>query len=228
VKRFPSSFADGTEISRLLYHAALWGSGRNGTVALRGYPTLQAHARELGRSPSGARVDALCRVIRRLPDPGVTSLVPPTDAADLFGACVDGAPALLELGFPRDEPPGFATRLPSPGRNTRRTPVQIRAVTHHLGGDFELLRVLLRNPGLTDPSLEVVFHAWPPPRPREGRMRIALAHRDGTVPAVLEFGGALDGYVLLCLWDLAMRLRDAEGILPTSPDFAGFASDVTN
>jgi hypothetical protein len=224
MNRFPSSFVDPDQLSRLLFHTAMWsGGGRAAPVTVRGFMTLQSHVREIGRSPSGGRVESLSRVLGRLPDPGDPARMAPSPASELFSACLAAAPTLLELGYPRDSPPGFLTRLPSPARNPRRTTAQVRAAMHHLGGDFELLRVLLRNPDAADPSLDAVFHAWPPPHPAEGRLRLSLGFMGQTVPAVLELGGAMVGYALLCCWDLTLRLREAEGILQTSPDFMTFA-----
>ena len=220
--RFPSSFGDPGQLSRLLYHAALWGGGRNEPVTVKGFRTLQSHVREIGRSPSGGRIELLSRVLGGLPDPGDHVTMVAGQAADLFSACLASAPTLLELGFPRNEPPCFLTRLPSPARNPRRTTAQVRAAMHHLGGDFELLKQLLRNPDIADPSLDAVFHAWPPPHPAEGRLRLSLEFRGQTVPAVLELGRTMAGYALLCCWDLAVRLREAEGIMQAVPDFLTF------
>lgn len=223
MRRFPSSFGDAGQLSRLLFHAAVWAGGRAGPVTVRGWRTLHSHVREIGRSPSGGRIELLSRTLALLPDPGDPARLEAGHAADLFGACLAAAPALLELGFPRAEPPGFQTRLPSPAVHPRRTEAQIRSAMHHLGGDFELLKVLLRSPEASDPSLDVLFHCWPPPGPAEGRLRLHLGFRGQTVPAILELGGSMTGYALLCCWDLALRLGSAEGIGRTAADFAAFA-----
>lgn len=225
---FPSAFADAGELSRLLYHSALWGAGKGTTVRMNGFGPLQTHVREIGRSPSGSRVEELSRVLGRIPDRGDAVLsMTPLQSSELFGACLRSAPALLELGYPRDEPPSFMTRLPGPGGNPRRTPAQVRSAMHHLGGDFDLMKVLLRSSAATDPALDMVFHTWPPSRSSDGRIRLRLGFRDQAVPAVLELGEPLTGYVLLCCWDLALRLREAEGIMPAVPDFSTFVSRFT-
>jgi len=225
---FPSAFADARELALLLYHASLWGNGRAASVRMNGVGPLQTHVREIGRSPSGNRVEELSRVLGRMPDRGDAVLsMTPLQSMELFGACLRSAPALLELGYPRDEPPSFLTRLPGPGGNPRRTPSQVRSAIHHLGGDFDLMKVLLRSGGATDPALDIVFYTWPPSRSTEGRIRLRLGFRDQTVPAVLELEEPLAGYVLLCCWDLALRLREADGILPAVPDFSTFVARFT-
>ena len=225
--RFPSAFADPGELSRLLYHTAVWSGGRNSNVWIRGSASLRTHVREISRSPSGMRVQELSRVLGRIPELGEPSTVlDPATASELFRACLAEVPALLELGVPRSEPVVFRTRLPGPADNSRRTMRQIRSAVHHLGGDFELLRSLFRTGDRSHSCLDASFHVWPPPPPDEdGKFLVRLVYREQTVPSVLQLDSSLAGYALLACWDLALRIREAEGILTSVPDLQTFVED---
>jgi len=174
------------------------------------------------------RVRELSRVLGRLPDLGDPSAaVDPGTASELFRACLLEVPALLELGYPRSEPPVFRTRLPGPAVNSRRTMRQIRSAVHHLGGDFELLRSLFRTGDRSHPSLEVSFHVWPPPPGSgDGKLFLRLGCSGQTVPSILQLSSSLVGYALLVCWDLALRISEVEGVLPTFNDFQTFAEKV--
>lgn len=149
--------------------------------------------------------------------------LPPDIASSCFGACLSEASALLELGYPRDEPALFTTSLPSHERNSIRTRHQIRSAVHHVGGDFDLLKTLLRTEDSTDPCLDVAFAVWPPLRVPENRFILRLGYPGQIVPSVLILDERLLGYVLLSCWDLALRLRETENISISEPDFRSFA-----
>ena len=103
---------------------------------------------------------------------------------------------------------------------------QIRSAVHHLGGDFELLRSLFRTGDRSHSSLDVSFHVWPPPpSAEEGKFLVRLVYRGQTVPSVLQLDSSLAGYALLACWDLALRIREAEGILPSVPDLQTFVEE---
>lgn len=224
---FPSGFRGPEEISRLLYYAAIWSGGRTSEVRMQGFDTLRTHVNEIARSPSSGRVEKLSKYMNLLSGTSRSNVfLPPDIASGFFEACLREASTLLELGYPRDEPAVFVTRLPSPSSNSIRTRHQIRSALHHLGGDFELLKTLLRTAGSTDVSLEVSFSVWPPRRFRDGCFVLRLGYPGQTVPAVMMLDRRLFGYVLLCCWDLALRLRDAEKIPVSQPDFSSFAAGL--
>jgi hypothetical protein len=221
---FPSNFTNSIDISRLLYYTAIWSGGRTSEVWMQGFNALRTHVSEISRSPSGGRVEELSRQMNLLSGNTDTSIfLPPDVASNCFAACLSEASALLELGYPRDEPALFTTSLPSPSRNSIRTRHQIRSAVHHLGGDFELLKALFRTQDSTAPSLELTFAVWPPQRVPESRFILRLGYPGQIVPSVLILDYRLLGYVLLSCWDLALRLRDTENISTTSPDFRSFS-----
>ncbi len=223
---FPSNFRDPDSISRLLYYSAIWSGGRTSEVRMDGFDTLRTHVNEIARSPSSGRVDRLSKYLNLLSGISRTTIyLPPDIAAGLFGACLWEASALLELGYPRDEPAVFTTSLPPPLANSIRTRHQMRSAMHHLGGDFELFKALLRTSDVTDSSLEISFLVWPPRRVRDGCFVLRLGHPGQTVPAVLSLHRRMLGYVLLCCWDLALRLREAEKIPVSEPGFSSFATN---
>lgn len=224
---FPSAFNNPDDISKLLYYAAIWSGGRTSKIWMHGFSTLRTHVREISRSPSSGRVEELAREINLTSSHGESSVaLPPDMASSLFRACLSEAPALLELGYPRDEPAIFTTSFPSPAKNSRRTRHQIRSAVHHLGGDMELLKTLFRTEDSTDTCLDVVFSTWPPQRILEDRFILRLGYSGQTVPAVMILDERLSGYILLACWDLALRLRDMENISITEPDFHSFSSLV--
>ncbi|NOQ22645.1 MAG: hypothetical protein GQ565_08355 [Candidatus Aegiribacteria sp.] len=224
---FPSNFMNSFDISRLLYYAAIWSGGRTSEVRMQGFNALRTHVGEISRSPSSGRVEQLSRQMNLLSGNTDTSVyLPPDVASSCFGACLSEASALLELGYPRDEPALLTTSLPSPARNSIRTRHQIRSAVHHIGGDFELLKTLFRTEDSTDPCLDVTFAVWPPQRVRENRLILRLGYPGQVVPSVLILDDRLLGYTLLCCWDLALRLRDTENISTSEPDFRSFALKI--
>ncbi|OPL17956.1 MAG: hypothetical protein AVO35_07290 [Candidatus Aegiribacteria sp. MLS_C] len=221
---FPSSFRDPADISRLLYYTAIWSGGRTSEVRVDGFDTLRTHVNEISRSPSSGRVAGLSKYMNLLPGISRSTIhLPPDIASGFFGACLREASALLELGYPRDEPAVFTTSFPAPGANSIRTVRQIRSALHHLGGDFDLFRALVRTSHTVEGALEVSFSIWPPRRVRDGSFVLRLGHRGQSVPAVLIMERRLLGYALLCCWDLALRLREAEKVQVPDPDFNTFA-----
>lgn len=221
---FPSCFEGPFGISRLLYYTAVWSGGRTSEVQMRGFDTMRTHVGEIARSASRDRVERLSRFVNLLSgSPRATLLLPPDIAAGFFEACLFESPALLELGYPRDEPAVFATSFPSPARNSVRTVNQIRSAVHHLGGDFELLRSLLRSGEHCEPSLSVEFSLWPSQRTADGTFALRLGYSGQTVPSLMILRRRLAGYVLLCCWDMALRLRDTERIPLSDTDFRTFA-----
>jgi hypothetical protein len=224
---FPSSFLTPSDISRLLYYTAIWSGGRTSEVWMQGFNTLRTHVNEISRSPSSGRVEELSRQMNLLSGTTETSIyLPPDIAYSCFGACLSEASALLELGYPRDEPAVFSTSFPSPARNSIRTRHEIRSAVHHLGGDFELLKTLLRTENSTDPCLNVSFAVWPPQHIPENRFLLRLGYAGQIVPSVMILDNKLFGYVLLSCWDLAIRLRETENLSTSEPDFRSFAEKV--
>ncbi len=222
---YPSNFVNSFDISRLLYYAAIWSGGRTSEVWMQGFNALRTHVNEISRSPSSGRVEQLSRQMNLLSSNTDTSVyLPPDVASSCFGACLSESSALLELGYPRDEPALFTTSLPSPARNSIRTRHQIRSAVHHIGGDFELLKALFRAEDSTDPCLDITFAIWPPQRIPENRFILRLGYPGQLVPSVLILDQRLLGYALLSCWDLALRLRDTDNISTSEPDFRSFAS----
>lgn len=221
---FPSEFRSPENISRLLYYTAIWSGGRTSEVRLQGFDTLRTHVNEISRSPSGGRVHLLSKHLNLLSGiPQASIFLPPDIASTFYGACLREASALLELGYPRDEPALFTTSLPSPAVNSIRTRHQIRSVMHHLGGDFDLMKTLMRTADSTDAALNVSFAVWPPRHVRRGSFILRLGFPGQVVPAVMILDRTLLGYVLLCCWDLALRLRDTEKVAISKPDFSSFS-----
>ncbi len=224
---FPSIFEKPSDVSKLLYYAAVWSGKGASEVWIQGYSTLQTHVTEISRSPSGGRVENLSKILNFISSNRETSMsLSPDMASSLFSACLSEAPALLELGYPRDEPTTFTTTFPGPAVNSIRTRNQIRSAIHHLGGDMELFKILLRSSGSTDTCLDIMFAIWPPQRIQEGKFMLRLGYPGQTVPAVMILDERLAGYILLSCWDLALRLRDIENIQTTVPDFRSFSMDA--
>lgn len=224
---FPSIFEKPSDVSKLLYYSAVWSGRRTSEVWVQGYRTLQTHVTEISRSPSGGRVENLSKVLNFISSNRETSVyLSPDIAASLFSACLSEAPALLELGYPRDEPATFTTTFPGPATNSIRTQNQIRSAIHHLGGDMELFKILLRSSGSTDTCLDVVFAIWPPQRIQEGKFMLRLGYPGQAVPAIMILDERLAGYILLSCWDLALRLRNKENIQTAVPDFRSFSVDA--
>ena len=224
---FPSNFLNPSDISRLLYYTAIWNGGRSSEVWMQGFNTLRTHVNEISRSPSSGRVEELSKQINLLSGTTETSIyLPPDIASSCFKASLSEASALLEFGYPRNEPAVFTTSFPSPARNSIRTRHEIRSAVHHLGGNFELLKTLFRTRDSTDPCLDVTFAIWPPQHIPENRFLLRLGHVGQTVPSVMILNDRLLGYVLLSCWDLAIRLRETENISTSEPDFRTFAEKV--
>lgn len=224
---FPSNFLNSADISRLLYYTAIWNGGRSSEVWMQGFNTLRTHVNEISRSPSSGRVAELSKQINLLSGTSETSIyLPPDIASGCFRASLSEASALLELGYPRNEPAVFKTSLPSPALNSIRTHHEIRSAVHHLGGDFELLKTLFRTRDSTDSCLDVSFAIWPPQHIPENRFLLRLGYKGQTVPSVMILNYRLLGYVLLSCWDLAIRLRETENISTSEPDFRSFAEKV--
>ncbi len=221
---FPSNFSSPSEISRLLYYTAVWSGGRTSEVWMQGFNALRTHVNEISRSPSKGRIEELSKQMNLLSGNRESSIfLPPDIASNCFGACLSESSALLELGYPRDEPALFTTTLPSPAVNSIRTRRQIRSAVHHIGGDFDLLKALFRTEDSTNPCLDVTFSVWPPQRVPENRFILRLGFAGQIVPSVMILHERLLGYVLLSCWDLAIRLRDTHNITTSEPDFRSFA-----
>lgn len=227
MKRFPSAFSSSWQVSRALYSLSTWSGGRRSTVWIPQFASLRNHVREISRTPAGRRVERLGRVLSLWPDASEVSASLPCDgASELFAACLEEAPALLELGYPPGEGLDFVTRLPSPGGNSRRTQAQMRAAVHHLGGDFDHLLTLMKVPDPFAPSLRATFSVWPrfmPPGEHEG---LLLTWPGARMPSALFYRSELKGYCLLVLYDLAQRLRASEGIQVQPPSFLAFTSEA--
>jgi hypothetical protein len=222
---FPSIFKNQEDVSRLLYYTAIWSGGRTSEVRLQGFDTLRTHVSEISRSPSSGRISGLTKQMNLLSGSYQNTIyIPPDIATGLFRACITEAPALLELGYPRDEPAILTTSLPPPGVNSIRTQHQIRSAVHHLGGDFDLLKALMRTIDPSDPSLDISFCIWPPSRIREGHFALRLGYSGQSVPSLVILSREMTGYALLCCWDLALRLRDTEKIPVSETDFESFAA----
>jgi hypothetical protein len=220
---FPSAFRSSYDASRALHHLALWSGGRGSTVWIPQFASLRNHVREISRTPSGSRVKRLSRQLSVWSESvELAASLHPRDAAMLYGAALQEAQALLELGYPRAEGLSFVTRIPPPGENSRRTPKQMQSALHHLGGDFDLFRTMLRSADSFDPRLKAVFSVWPEESYEESREGIRISFPGQTVPAVLTVSRELRGYALLVVYDLAVRLRTAEGIQLAAKSFSEF------
>jgi hypothetical protein len=226
VLTFPSSFRSSWDASRALHHLALWSGGRGSTVWIPQFASLRNHVREISRTPSGSRVKRLSRQMSVWSESvELAASLHPRDAALLYGAALQEAQALLELGYPRSEGLSFVTRIPPPGENTRRTPRQMQAALHHLGGDFDLFRTMLRSADSFDPRLKAVFSVWPEESYDESREQLRVTYPGQTVPAVVSISRELRGYALLVLYDLAVRLRTADGIGLSVSGFEEFVTE---
>lgn len=225
---FPSSFQSTWQVSRALYHMALWSGGRRSTVWIPQFASLRNHVREISRSAAGSRVERLSRTLSLWPDLAeVSASLPADSASELMSACLDEAPALLELGYPSGEGLDFVTRMPSPGSNGKRTPAQMRSAVHHLGGDFDLMKTMMRVPDPFAPSLRTTFSVWPRYLPPGEFESLLLQHPGGKLAASVSYRRDLRGYALLCMFDLSARLRSSEGIPVMHQGFGAFADEVS-
>ncbi len=226
MKPFPSTFTSSWQVSRSLAALASWSGGRTATVWIPQFASLRNHVREISRTPARTRVAKLSRVLSVEPDMAEISASLQHDrAAELLAACLEEAPALLELGYPAGEGLDFVTRMPSPAGNTRRTSAQMRAAVHHLGGDFGLLLDLLKVDDQFAPCLRTVFSVWPRFTPPGESEALQLVWSGSRMPTAVSFRTDLRGYALLCMYDLSQRLRASEGIQPSAAGFEAFASD---
>jgi len=226
--RFPSAFQTSWQVSLALYHMALWSGGRRATVWIPQFASLRNHVREISRSAAGSRVEKLSRTLSKWPDLAeVSASLPADSASELFAACLDESSALLELGYPSAEGLDFVTRLPSPGSNGRRTPAQMRSAVHHLGGDFQLLKTMMRVPDPFAPCLRVTFSVWPRYLPPEEFESLHMPWPGGKLTTSVSYRRDLRGYALLCMFDLAVRLRASEGIQAMHTGFGSFADEIT-
>lgn len=224
---FPSSFQSSWQVSRALYHMALWSGGRRATVWIPQFASLRNHVREISRSAAGSRVERLSRTLSLWPDLAeVSASLPADSASELMSACLDEAAALLELGYPSGEGLDFVTRMPSPGSNGRRTPAEMRSAVHHLGGDFQLLRTMMRVPDPFAPCLRSTFSVWPRYLSPGEHESLLLASPGGRLPTTVHYRRDLRGYALLCMFDLSARLKAAEGIQMSHQGFGAFADEL--
>lgn len=223
----PSRFESTWHASRALYYLAAWAGGLRCPVWVPQFASLKNHVREISRTAAGSRVGGMVRCLGLWPEVhDVAVSAAPSDAADLFSACLNEAEALLELGYPEHEGLSFVTRAPQPADNTRRTRKEIQASLHHLGGDFHLFRELLRIPDPHSPDLRVTFSVWPGGRilDPDHTVELSLLFDGQTIPSTITFSSRLRGYMLLVFFDLSQRLRSAEGIPLTEETFAGWIS----
>ncbi len=223
---FPSTFRNETDIAKVLYHTAVLGGGVTANVHIPQYNSLRTHVQEITRSPAGESVRELSRITGIWVGEGDAADIPVAGAAELFAVCLTEASALLELGYPIAEGLDFITEFPSPGMNKRRTLLQIRSAMHHIGGDFDVLKDLVRSKQNPDECLKVIFSVWPPEYYPEDSIFLHLEFSEQRIPAVMRFKKAISGYMLLTCWDVVLRLKKAEGIQITVPDFSAFAAGL--
>lgn len=224
--RFPSVFKDENDIAKVLYHTAVLSGGVSANVLIPQFNSLRTHVQEIVRSPAGNSVAGLSRITGIWASEGDTVGIPASGVAELFAVCIKEAPALLELGYPIAEGLDFITEFPSPGVNTRRTLLQIRSAMHHIGGDFDILRDLVRSKQHSPGSLRVIFSVWPPEYYSEDSIFLHLEFPGQKIPTVMRFKKTISGYMLLTCWDIALRLKKVENIPLTLPDFSTFAEEL--
>ena len=185
-------------------------TGRH-TVRIPQLPRLRQVVSDISRTPAGERVENIFRQVNMWTDESVSStILPAGGAASLLSACAAEASALLELGYRREDGIDFITALPGPASNPVRSPQEVRAAVHHLGGDMRTLMEMMERPSPASPLLKVVFSVWPlggrlPDawRPGEETVSVHLETEGVAVPPVLTVSKGLQGYGLLCIWDLA-------------------------
>lgn len=178
-------------------------------------PRLLQVVQDVSRTPSGTRLAETYRNVHLWGDERMNSrILPAAGAAALFLACRREAPALLELGYPRNAGIDFITDLPGPGCNPVRPPAQSRSAMHHLGGDMELFMEMVSKPVPGHYALKMAFSVWPRegriPQPWTGReepFTLLLNPAGDEVPSVVSMSPRLFGYCLLCCHDLAERVR---------------------
>ncbi len=231
--KFPADLHKLNDLEALFLRAAARSSlGRSG-VRVPQLPRLRQTIVDISRTPSGERVRGIFRQVNLWTDESVSStILPPAGASALLAACAREASSLLELGYRREDGIDFVTALPDPANNPVRTPSQIRAAIHHLGGDMTRFIDMLDRPEPSAPELKLVFSAWPAGgrlpdawRPGEKIEYLHLSVDDSSVPLVISFSRKLFGYGLLCLWDLAHGTsRENSSIELAPPSFSLFAS----
>ncbi len=228
MKAFPSVFDNPWQVSRVLHCLAGWSGGRSATVWIPQFASLRNHVREISRTAAGSRVERLSRTLSLWPDvTEVSATLPAGPASDLLAAALEEAPALLELGYPAGEGLDFVTRIPGPNQNTRRTPAQMRAAVHHLGGDFDTLLTLMKVPDPFAPCLRATVSVWPrfmAPRDLEALSLAAPGLRTGSC---ISWRTTLRGYCLLVMFDLAARLKASDAIRCPFQSFGEFVDEIS-
>jgi hypothetical protein len=211
--------------------AARSSSGRT-AVRVPQLPRLHRTVTDISRSAAGGRVREIFRQVNMWTDESVSrTILPSAGASALLAACAVEASSLLELGYRREDGVDFIMTLPDPSGNPVRTPSQIRAVLHHMGGDMKRFMEMLDTPDPSCPDLKLVFSAWPlggrlPDawRPGEKTVSLHLSVEGSTVPLVISFSDRFFGYGLLCLWDLARSLcEESRNTKMSTASFALFA-----
>ena len=163
---FPLERVTPARSAELLRQAGEW-AGVNAGVEVPQLPRLLQVVQDVSRTPSGTRLAETYRNVHLWGDERMNSrILPAAGAAALFLACRREAPALLELGYPRNAGIDFITDLPGPGCNPVRPPAQSRSAMHHLGGDMELFMEMVSKPVPGHYALKMAFSVWP----REGRI----------------------------------------------------------
>lgn len=119
---FPLERVTPARSAELLRQAGEW-AGVNAGVEVPQLPRLLQVVQDVSRTPSGTRLAETYRNVHLWGDERMNSrILPAAGAAALFLACRREAPALLELGYPRNAGIDFITDLPGPGCNPVRPP----------------------------------------------------------------------------------------------------------
>ncbi len=224
--KFPSSPRNAWEASRALYYLARWSGGTKASVWIPQFASLRNHVREISRSTAGSRVQRLVKEFGLWSENiDISATVTASDAASLLASCLLEAPALLELGYPESEGLDFITRMPQPSVNTRRTPKQMRAALHHLGGDFRLFRNMMQVPDPFAPSLRIIFSVWPRFLPYGEQESLSIVYDGQKIPSRVSFVPSLKGYALIVMYDLAIHMKKAEDIPMRYNSFEEFIRD---
>lgn len=228
--KFPAELYKLDDLEILFKRAAARSAQGRAGVRVPQLPRLRQTVIDISRTPSGERVRSIFRQVNLWTDESVSStILPPAGASALLAACAEEASSLLELGYRREDGIDFVIALPDPAANPVRTPSQIRAAIHHLGGDMTRFIDLLKRPEPAASELKLVFSVWPTGgrlpdawRPGERIVCIHLPVHDSSVPVIISFSRRLFGYGLLCLWDLATGIA-GRNIKMTTSSFSIFA-----
>lgn len=230
--KFPAELHDLEDLKILFKRAAARSASGRTVVRVPQLPRLHRTVTDISRTPAGGRVREIFRQVNMWTDESVSStILPSAGASSLLAACADEASSLLELGYRREDGVDFITSFPDPLSNPVRTPSQIRAVLHHLGGDMQRFMEMMDRPEPSSPELKLVFSSWPlggrlPDawRPGEKTVSLHLSAAGSSVPLVISFSMRFFGYGLLCLWDLARSLcEESRNIEMSTASFALFA-----